>query len=147
MLRIWIRVLLGVFSLFIATLVIFLGMKMGFGAGSFLILALCAYFPFGWLLHRRWAVSWRYRHHRDQFIEHTVIITNDDVMVSSIHTDLRVNWDRLAFVVSTPHGLLFFIRPRAGWFWLPQRLFEDNQYKDAILELSTEHKIPIRHMS
>lgn len=99
-----IRVLLAVFSLFIASLVIFLGKKIGFTAFSFFILALCVYFPFGWLLHRRLAATWRYQRQRDQFIEHTVIITNDDVMVSSVHTDVRLNWDRLSFIVSTPHG-------------------------------------------
>jgi len=142
-----IRVLLAVFSLFIASLVVFLGMKIGFTAFSFFILLLCAYFPAGWLLHRHFAVSWQYRRHRDKFIEHTVVFTNDDITTLSVHTDVRLNWDRLAFIVSTPHGLLFVISPHAAWFWLPQRLFDGNNYKDTILELATEHKIAIRRMA
>lgn len=142
-----IRLLMAVFSLLIATVVVFVGIKAGFSGFSFFVLALCSYYPFGWLLHHRLAVSWRYRRHRDQFIEHTATFTNDDISTSSVHTDLRLNWDRLASVVSTPRGLLFLVPPHTVWFWLPQRLFNGNNHKETILELATEHKIPIRRMA
>jgi hypothetical protein len=126
---------------------ILLAMKLGFTAFTIFVLALCVYFPFGWLLHHRLATGWRYRRHRDQFVEHTAIVTNEDVMVASFHAAVRLNWDRLAFIVSTPHGLLFVIPPHAAWFWLPQRLFDGNDHKESILALATEHKVPIRRMA
>ena len=141
------RLLMAVVSLLIGSVMVFVGIKGGFTLFSFFIFALCAYYPFGWLLHHRLRVYWRYRRHREQFVEQTVTFTNDDVSTSSVHTDVRLNWSLLASVVSTPRGLLFIIQPHAAWFWLPQRLFDGNNDKETILELAAEHKIQIRRMT
>ncbi len=142
-----IRLVLGVFSLLIAAAIIFAGIKSHFTVFSFLVLALCAYYPFGWLIHHRLAVAWRYRRHPDQFIDSTVTFTNESVSIANVHMDMRLNWDRLSAIVSTPRGLLFLAPPHAALFWLPQRLFDGNNHKDSIIELATEHKIPIRRMA
>lgn len=61
--------------------------------------------------------------------------------------DIRLNWDRLDSIAATPRGLLFLMPPHGALFWLPQRLFEDNNHRQTILELATEHKIPFRRMT
>ena len=142
-----IRYLMAVFSLLIATLVIWAGTRSQFTAVSFAILGLCAYFPFGWLALDRLSVARNYRRHPEHFIEHTVTFTDASISASSINADVRVNWNQLAAIVSTPRGLLFLLPPHNVWFWLPQRLFENNDHKETILAFAAEHSISIRRMA
>ena len=134
-------------SLFIAALLIWAARQSHFTVFIISVLVLCAYYPFGWLLHRRLAVAWRFRRHPEQFFEHTVTISNDSLSTSSVRADIRFNWDGLAALVSTSRGLLFLLPPHSIWFWLPQRLFHNNNYKDAIVALAKEHKVVVRHMA
>jgi hypothetical protein len=138
---------MAVVSLCIGALVIVAGIDLHFGPVSFIILALCAYFPFGWLILDRLAVRRRYHRNQNKFIDHTVTFNDESVSTTSTMVDLRVTWDQLACVVSTPRGLLFLTPPHHIWFWLPQRLFEDNNHRDTILKLASKHKIPIRRMT
>ena len=142
-----IRVLMGVFSLLIATAVIFAGIKTHFTVFLFTVLALCAYYPFGWLIHHRLAVVRRYRRHPEHYIESTVTFTNESVSISNVHMDMRLNWDRLSAIVSTPRGLLVLAPPHTALCWLPQRLFYGNNDREALLELAKEHKVLIRQMA
>ncbi len=138
---------MAVVSVLIAALIIVAGIHSHFVFFSFFALALCAYFPFGWLLHDRLAVRRRYNRNREKFIDHTATFTNESVSTTSTPADIRFTWDQLASVATTPRGLLFLTPPHNIWFWLPQRLFDGNTHKDTILELATEHKIPIRRMA
>jgi len=142
-----IRVLLGGFSLLLAACVIFAGIKTHFTVIIIVVLALCAYFPFGWLIHHRLEAARRYRRYPEQIVESTVMFDNDFVFISNAHMDLRLNWDRLRAVVSTLRGLLFLVPPHSPLFWLPKRLFDGSEHREAILELAAEHKIPIRRMT
>jgi hypothetical protein len=139
--------LLGVFSGLIGGLFILIGFKTGFKWPYFLVLGLCAYFPFGWIIERRLAVTRQYRRHPELYYENTVTFTNESLKLSSIHMDLRLNWDRLAMIVSTRRGLLFLTPPHEPLFWLPERLFEGNDFREKILEVATKHKVQIRPMS
>jgi hypothetical protein len=112
-----------------------------------IILFLCAYFPFGWILHRRLAAWWYYRQHPDQYIEHTVTITNKSVSTSSTRADARLNWDGLKAIISTSRGLLFIVPRHSAWFWLPQREFDGNTKKEQILDVAKEHNVRIEHMA
>jgi hypothetical protein len=138
-----VRVLMAVTSLAIATLLTVAVGPSHFTPFIILVLALCLYFPFGWLLHRRFAVWWHYRRHRDQYIEHTVTITNESISTSSVRADMRLNWDGLKAIVSTSRGVLFIVPPHAVWFWLPRREFEGNDRKEQILEVAREHNVRI----
>ena len=142
-----VRILMAVTSAFIATLLIWAGRQGQFTFFIWFVLFLCAYFPFGWILHRRLAVWWYYRRHPDQYIEHTVTITNESVSTSSTRADARLNWDGLKAIISTSRGLLFIVPRHSAWFWLPQRLFESNDKKEQILEVAKEHKIRIERMA
>ena len=146
-LRLPIRILMAVCSAIIAALMIRYSIKDGFRPVSFAVLAICAYYPLGWLLHHRLAACLRYRRHPDQFIEHIVTFTSEGVSSSSAQADLRINWDRLALLVSTPRGLLLVVPPCTAWIWIPQRLFDGNDHRVAILKLATEHGVPIREMA
>lgn len=142
-----IRVFMGVFSLLFASLIIFLGSKTHFTPFLIGVLVLCAYFPFGWVLSRRFTVARHYRRHASQYVECTATFTNEAVSVSSVPVDTRLNWDQLSFVGSTPRGLLFMAPPCQTWFWLPERVFAGNDHKAAILSLAAGHNIPIRRMT
>lgn len=131
-----VRILMAVTSAFIATLLIFAVGPANLTSTLWIILFLCAYFPFGWILHRRLAVWWHYRRHRDQCIEHTVTITNESVSTSSARADARLNWDGLKAIISTSRGLLFIVPRHSPWFWLPQREFDGNTKKDQILDVA-----------
>ncbi len=142
-----VRLLMAVVSVLIAALIIVAGRSAHFVPFSFVVLALCAYFPFGWILSGRWALRRRYHRNRDKFTEETATFTGDAVCITSAKADVRLTWDHLSCVVATPRGLLFLLPPHNIWFWLPQRVFEGNDYRDAVLKLATEHKIRIRRMS
>jgi hypothetical protein len=119
----------------------------GISRSLFAVLAVFAYFPFGWLLHRRLAVSWRYRRHPELFVENTAAFDNDSVFVSNRHMDLRLDWDRLHSIVLTPRGLLFLLPPQRPLFWLPQRLFDGNNFKEQILDHAVKRKIKVCRMA
>jgi hypothetical protein len=142
-----VRILMAVTSALIAALLIWAGRQSHFTFFMWIVLFLCAYFPFGWILHRRLAVWWYYRRHSDQYIEHTVTITSNSVSTSSTRADARLNWDGLKAIISTSRGLLFVVPRHSAWFWLPQRLFEDNDKKAKILEVAREHKVPVERMA
>lgn len=147
MIRFSIRCVLAVLSAAIAAFIIVNGIQRHFVLTSYILLVVCAYFPFGWWILGRMAVNRRYWRVRDKLVDNTVTFTNESVFLNSTATDVRLNWDQLEFVVLTPRSLLFFVQPRQVWFWLPQRLFEGNTYKDSIITLLNEHKIQIRRMA
>jgi hypothetical protein len=138
---------MAVVSVAIAALIIVVGIHSRFIFSSLPLLALCAYFPFGWMLLDRLGVRRNYNRDREKIIDHTAIFTNESISTKSTTTDIRLTWNQLASVVTTPRGLLFLTPPQNVWFWLPQRLFDGNTHKDTILELATEHKILIRQMA
>jgi hypothetical protein len=142
-----VRILMAATSAIVATLIIWAGREGHFTFFMFVVLLLCAYFPFGWILHRRFAVWWYYRRHSDQYIEHTVTITNDSISTSSTRADMRLNWDGLKAIISTGRGLLFIVPRHSAWFWLPQRLFDNNSKKEQILEVAREHNVRIERMA
>ena len=61
-----VRILMTVTSALIAAFLIFVVRLGNLTFTLCIILFLCAYFPFGWILHRRLAAWWYYRRHRDQ---------------------------------------------------------------------------------
>jgi hypothetical protein len=142
-----VRILLAVTSALIAALLIFVVHLGNLPPTLWIILLLCAYFPFGWILHRRLRVWWHYRRHRDRYIEHTATITNDSVSTSSTRADMRLNWDSLKAIVSTSRGLLFIVPPHSAWFWLPEREFTANGKKEQILEVARDHNVRIERMA
>jgi hypothetical protein len=142
-----VRILMAVTSALIAMLLIFAVRPANLTFTLWIILLLCAYFPFGWILHRRIGAWWYYRRHPDQYIEHTVTMTNESVSTSSTRADARLNWDGLEAIISTSRGLLFIIPRHSAWFWLPQRLFDGSNKKEQILEAAKEHNVRIERMA
>ncbi len=94
-----VRILMATTSLCIAVLLTVAVGPSHFTVFIVSVLAMCAYFPFGWLLHRRISVWWHYRRHRAQYIEHTVTVTNDSISTSSVRADMRLNWDGLKAII------------------------------------------------
>jgi hypothetical protein len=142
-----VRILMAATSLAIAALLVVVVGPAHFTAFIIFVFVLCAYFPFGWLLHHRFGVWWRYRRHPEQYIEHTATITNESVATSSVRADLRLTWDGVKAIVASPRGLLFIVPPHSAWFWLPQREFDGNTKKEQILETAREHNVRIERMA
>lgn len=142
-----VRILMAVISALIAGLFIFVVHLQNLTFTLWLILLLCLYCPFGWILHRRARVWWHYRRHRDQYIECTVTLKNESISTSSTRADMRLNWDGVKAIVNSPRGLLFIVPPYSAWFWLPQREFDGNTKKDEILQLAREHKVRVERMA
>jgi hypothetical protein len=142
-----VRIPMAVTSALIAAFLIFVVRPGNLTFTLWIILFLCAYFPFGWVLHRRMRVCWHYRRHPDQYIEHTVAITNDSVSTFSTGADMRLNWDGLKAIISTSRGLLFIVPPHSAWFWLPRREFDGNMKKEEILKLAREHNVRVEQMA
>jgi len=141
-----VRVLMVLVSILIATIVISAGISSHFELISFVVLGFCAYCSFGWFLLGRRNVRRRYKHDVARFGETTVTFTEDTVSSSDSRISIRMPWSQMASIIITPRGLLFLVPPHQTWFWLPQRLFEGNSEKEAILELATQHEIPLRWM-
>ncbi|HJT80386.1 MAG TPA: hypothetical protein VJ719_04235, partial [Chthoniobacterales bacterium] len=143
-----IRILLALVSALVATVIVWAGSQGEFTLPMFLILALCAYLPFGWLLHRPLRIRRFYRRHPDKYIEHTATITNDYVATSSGRgDDLRLAWPDIRAVISTPRGILFVLPSDSPWFWLPQSLLDGSSRKEQILELARESNVRVRQMA
>jgi hypothetical protein len=142
-----VRILMAVTSISIAALLVIAVGPSHFTPFIVLVLALCAYFPFGWMLHRRLSTWWRYRQHRNQYTEHTVTITNASLSTSSVRADIRLNWDGIKAVISSSRGILVIVPPHMVWFWLPQRVFEGNGKKEQIVALAREHKVRVEQMA
>ena len=60
---------------------------------------------------------------------------------------MRLNWEGVKAIVTSPRGLLFIVPPHSAWFWLPQREFDGNTKKDQILDAAREHNIRIERMA
>ncbi len=139
-----IRALASVFSLFFAGLVIAAWILGGFKPVMLALLIFCAYFPFGWWITDRIAVRRRHARQPDKQIETTVKFTNDSISCANVRGDARLNWNLIFAVLDTPRGLLFLLPDNIIWFWLPQRLFQENLLREGILNLAAEHSIEIR---
>ncbi len=141
-----IRLLVAFVLLPIAILVFFKGLNTGFTFLITLIILICIYFPFGWLLHRKISMRKYYKKNSAKYIDNTIILTEDDIKISNIHMDSRFNWSLVFLIISTSRGLLFLASQKNVIFWLPQRIFENNQYKDEILEFAKKHSTPIKEI-
>jgi UPF0716 family protein affecting phage T7 exclusion len=142
-----IRWLLGIVSIFIAAVVLMAGVSTHFTWPLYIILAFCAYFPFGWFLLERVRVAQYYRRHPEKYVESTVTLSEDSVSVANVNFDMRLHWNQLHSVVSTPQGLLFLLPPYHALCWLPQRLFEHSGKKEQILDLARKASVQIKQMA
>jgi hypothetical protein len=142
-----IRWLLATFSLLIISLVLVAGFHSHFTWPSYVILAVCVYFPFGCFALERLRVARYYRKHPDEYVECTVALSEDSVSVANVNYDMRLRWNQLRSVVSTRRGLLFLLPPQQPLCWLPQRLFDGNTKKQQILELARKQNVPVKQMA
>jgi hypothetical protein len=92
-------------------------------------------------------MGYRYRRHPEQFIESTVTLTDNSLVVSNADMDLRLNWNQLRSIIATPRGVLFLAPPYQALFWLPRRLFDGNTYREAILRLADQHSVQIKRIA
>lgn len=142
-----IRLLMSGVSLAIALLIIVTGLRSHVGLPAYIVLALCVYFPFGWMFLDRLLVRRRYARDRDAMVDTTVTFTDENVSTTNTTSDIRLSWSQVSMIVATPRGLLFLLPPHHVWFYLPQRLFCHNSQREAVLGLAAANKITIREMT
>lgn len=141
-----IRWLIGVLSFLIAASIVLVWYLGHFTATIPLILVLCAYFPIGWWYHAFWVARRHYRKQPEIYVNNTVTIDKASVSISSVGMELRLAWKHIDFLLDTPEGLMFVLPNVRVLCWLPQRLFQGNDHKAAILTYATGNNIPVRSM-
>jgi hypothetical protein len=142
-----IRWFLAILSLFLISVVLVAGFHSHFTWPSFVVLAVLLYFPVGWFGLERLRVARYYRRHRDQYVESTVTLNGDSVAVENVNYQMRLRWNQLSKVVSTPRGVLFLLPPQQALCRLPQRLFLDNDKKERIQNLARQNNVSVKRMA
>ena len=140
------RWFMGLFSALIAALLVGVIIH---GKGTlqlWVILFLCAYFPVGWWYERRLMVRWQYRRHPEYYIENTFTVDENNVSLCNANMDMRLAWNQIAFLLDTPRGLMFMLPQIRVLCWLPQRLFEGNDFKEAVVGYANKNNVPVRTM-
>jgi len=143
-----IRWLLAIFSVAIIAIVLVAGLHGHFTWPSYVILAVFVYFLFSCFgLDERLRLARHYRRHPDQYVESTVVLSEESVCVANVNFDVRLAWKELRTVVSTQRGLLFVLPRQQALCWLPQRLFEGNTEKEQVLQLARQHNVPVKELA
>ena len=102
--------------------------------------------PSAWWYSDRFSARAHYRRYAELYVQNTVTITPVDVALSNANYSVRMNWNQFSFLSDTPKGLLFVVPPMQTLCWLPQRLFEGNSHKTAILGYAAANNIRVRPM-
>ncbi|MFT3990542.1 MAG: hypothetical protein QM680_03945 [Luteolibacter sp.] len=125
-------------SLLTALVILYVGVCHEFSPWLVTGLALCVYF-FEWFHIKREKLKRVYRRSPEKFTDNTVIFTNDWISCGSEFYEIRLHWSNLHCLAESPKGLLFLLSEKLDWFWLPQRIFEDNSNREKIIALAKEH--------
>ncbi len=134
-----IRIAIAVLSVTILLGAVFSLYRARPSAPALFIIAICVYCPFGMNALSRLQIRRRFATHPEQFIESTVTISRDAVKVHNQKMDLRLQWNQVQSVVDTPKGLLVLLPECNPLFFLPQRLFHGNVYRNRILQYAETH--------
>lgn len=140
------RWLITIFSALLAATIIFLIVHRQYNLQLIIILILCVYVPVAVWYRRDFAVRKQYRRHPEYYIENTVTVDEKSVSISNVNLDMRLNWNQISFLLDTPRGLMFVLPSTNVLCWLPQRLFDGNNFKEAMLGYATKNKVPVRTM-
>ena len=130
----------------LTTTIIFLIVHRQYNIQLFAVLFLCLYVPFSVWFRRDLAVRRQYRHHPEYYIESTVTVDEKNVSISNANMDVRLAWNQIAFLLDTPRGSMFMLPPTRVLCWLPQRLFDGNHSKQAVIEYANRNNIRVRTM-
>ena len=139
-----IRWLIAVVSFLIAAGCVAVNVLIGFNPLLAFFLLGCAYFPVGWWYHALWAARRHYRKHPELYLENTFTVDADAVRITNADLDYKLVWKHIHFLLDTPKGLMFLLPNTQVLCWLPQRLFEGNNYKTSIFAFAAANNIQVR---
>ena len=86
----------------------------------------------------------RFMKRPDQFTETTVEISRQKIHITNTNMDLWLPWHQISAICNTSKGILILIHASSPLCWLPQRLFQDTDYKERILQYATAASTPIK---
>jgi hypothetical protein len=96
---------------------------------------------------RRWRARRHCRKHPEEYLETQVALTEDRVSIENEALRSEFQWKVVGLVCDTPQGLLFCDRAFRALFWLPARLFDGSQPREAVLELTARNAVRVRRLS
>ena len=138
------RWLITGFAALLAATIIFLIAHHQFNAQLIVILFLCGYVCWGVWYQRDFAVRRQYRQHHEYYIENTVTVDENNLSITNANMDMRLAWKKVIFLLDTPRGLMFTLPNVQVLCWLPQRLFEGNNSKEAVIRHAQKNNVPVR---
>ncbi len=97
-------------------------------------------------LVRRRQAKRHYRKHEAEYLESTVSLSVNHVVIETEAYRSEFSWKQVGLVADTPEGVLFFYQPLQAMFWLPEQLFEGNILREQVLDLAVRNGVPVRRM-
>ncbi len=98
----------------------------------------------GW---QAWLARRSYRSDPAKFLESRVTLSADWVTIENEVSKSEFRWELVGLIVDTPAGLMFCNTARQALFWLPNRLFEDNNVRGQVLALGESKKVRLQRIA
>ena len=137
-----ILVLMGVISGSLLALMVGLSTVTELKPSGYLIIAFFVYWPWGWLMIRRFSGRGRLRRAAASLTDNTATFTDDSISMAGEDASARFAWRRLGEVVQTRDGLMFLLPRGAVWIYLPARVLHEND-RSEILAAAAAHNVRV----
>jgi hypothetical protein len=94
-----------------------------------------------------WLARRRYRRNPAKFLESRVTLSADCVAIENEVSRSEFRWELVGLIVDAPSGLMFCNTARQALFWLPNRLFEDNNLRGQVLALGESNEVRLQRLA
>ena len=131
-----IRILFATVSLSVLILIAYSTTRVAWNGVTIMLALTFLYFPFGAYAYNRFVIRRHFRKHGHTFPESKVSFTTEGLDFSNPSSEIHLKWEVLHELVQTDRGLVFFISPGVAWFYLPNRVFEGNDYRERTVALA-----------
>lgn len=95
-------------------------------------------------LWRRLAIRHRYQRNSESYFETEVRLNVESVSTENAQHQARYDWKLIGIVCDTRNGVLFCNVSRQPLFWLPNRVFPDNETRQRVLNLVIDRGVQLR---
>lgn len=120
-------------------------------AGAYLVIAIGVYLWCYLVVMspgvQAWLARRRYRRNPGMFLESQVTLSADRVALENEVARSEFRWELVGLIVDTPSGLMFCNTARQVVFWLPNRLFEENNLREQVLALGESHAVRLKRFA
>lgn len=94
----------------------------------------------------RWETRRQYRKRSGEYLETQVTLTPEKASIETEKSKADYQWDLFKTLIVTSEGLLFCFTQLQPVFWLPKRLFENNDLRDRVIEVATSAGMRFRNI-